>query len=409
MIEIEWKVDKDLVHKGHDDDVLIYDARHLLPAWLPATVVQAAGEEPAAMDALILAYRPDGERWVLRTVHARIGTKVLESSELYAHLPEIQNNYEYISDEWVLKGLWVLESTQAAMSELNGVGEMLGVRQRQHVHEALKHLPGYPLQGLMYFTLFNDTSNYFFYRKHHEHVPGLMIIEAARQAMYAQYYEYSGFARGEVSISIVDLLSSFPRYTESSYQVDVLVCDFDEQPQIRARKVDKRARFFQNGELVADIRLRGEAIKMPVFKRMRNINVNPAHWFRPLKGIRHEVLVRFDCGRHLSGQLELLSMSGLRMKCEENVTALDTPKYGHVYLYLESDGLVMLPVHAIRECGGSNGCSLQLHLEDLPPPLRFKWREVLKQFTYFSHHEAADTLLGSEPSREVSSGSRVDA
>ncbi|WWL43725.1 hypothetical protein V5O39_18795 [Pseudomonas parakoreensis] len=41
-------------------------------------------------------------------------------------------------------------------------------------------------------------------------MPGLMLIEAARQAMYAQFYEHSGYARGEVSISIVDLLSSFP-------------------------------------------------------------------------------------------------------------------------------------------------------------------------------------------------------
>lgn len=415
MIEIERKVNKDLVHKSHDDDVLIYDARHLLPAWLPAAVVQAAGAERAAMDALDLAYRSDGERWVLRSVHARISPEALESSGLCAHLPEIQVNYEHTADEWVLKGLWVLESTQAAMSELNGVGEMLGIGQRQQVHEALKHLPGYPRQGLLYFTLFNDTSNYFFYRKHHEHVPGLMLIEAARQAMYAQYYEYSGFARGEVSISIVDLLSSFPRYTESSYQVDVLVCDFDEQLQTRARKVDKRARFFQGGELVADIRLRGEAIKMPVFKRMRNISINPSHWFRPLKGIRHEVLVRLDCGRHLSGQLELLSMSGLQVHCKETITALDTPKHGHVYLYLESDGLVMLPVHALHERGASNGCSLQLHLADLTAPLRFKWREVLKQFAYFSHHESADTPLAIEPSRlaqepaAASSGSRMDA
>lgn len=415
MIEIERKVNKELVHKSHDDDVLIYDARHLLPAWLSASTVQAAGAERAVMDALDLAYRPDGERWVLRSVPARISPDALESSGLCAHLPEIQVNYEHTADEWVLKGLWVLESTQAALSELNGAGEMLSIEQRQQVHEALKHLPGYPRQGLMYFTLFNDTSNYFFYRKHHEHVPGLMLIEVARQAMYAQYYEYSGFSRGEVSISIVDLLSSFPRYTESSYQVDVLVCDFDEQPQTRVRKVDKRARLFQRGELVADIRLRGEAIKMPVFKRMRNISINPTHWFRPLKGIQHDVLVRLGCGRHLSGQLELLSMSGLQVHCKEADTALDTPKHGHVYLYLESEGLITLPVQALHEHDAHNSGSLQLHLGDLDAPLRFKWREVLKQFAYFSHYKSTDTSLAVEPSRSpresaaASSGSRMNA
>ena len=44
---------------------------------------------------------------------------------------------------------------------------------------------------IFYVTMFNDTKNYFFYRKHHEHVPGIMLMEVARQAMYAQFYKYS--------------------------------------------------------------------------------------------------------------------------------------------------------------------------------------------------------------------------
>lgn len=397
MINIERKVSRDVVHKSHDDDVLIYDARPLLPSWLPATVAQAAGAAPSTMEALTLAYRPDGERWILRALPTYIRLETLEPCGLTACLEEIQANYELQADTLVLTGIRVLESTQAKLSALVQDGTSLSIAQRRQVHDALRHLPGYPIQGMVYFTMFNDTSNYFFYRKHHEHVPGLMLIEVARQAMYAQYYEHSGFARGEVSISIVDLLSSFPRYTESSYQVDVLVCDYDEQPQLRARKVDKRARFFQGNELVADIRLRGEAIKMPVFKRMRNISINSSHWFRPLKSIRNEVLVRLDCGRHLCGQLELLSMNGLQLRCMETTTALDSSTHGHIYLYLESEGLVTLPVHALHEQSGPNGRSLKLQLANLDATMRFKWREVLKQFAYFSHQEPNTTVTLESP------------
>ena len=31
-------------------------------------------------------------------------------------------------------------------------------------------------------NMYNDTKNHFFYRKHHEYVPGIMVIEVARQA-----------------------------------------------------------------------------------------------------------------------------------------------------------------------------------------------------------------------------------
>ncbi|RON90835.1 AfsA-related hotdog domain-containing protein [Pseudomonas fluorescens] len=386
MIDMHRKVAKDIVHKGHDDDVLIYDAHHLLPAWLPAAIVQRANLDPMDLEIVNQAYRLDSERLVLRSLPTIIDLEELELAGLSDCLPELLTNYEKTTDHLILSGVWVLESTEAKLARLPGCDNGLSLDQRRQVHEVLKNLDGCPQQGLLYFTLFNDTANYFFYRKHHEHVPGLMLIEAARQAMYAQFYEHSGYARGEVSISIVDLLSSFPRYTESSFQVDVLVGDYEGMAQPRARKVDKRARFFQRGELVADIRLHGEVIKMPVFKRMRNINIDPACWFRPLKGIRHEVLVRLDSGRHLSARLELLSMAGLQVQCDSPVEASER---GHVYLYLENEGMLSLPLQSLHASDATKAGTLKLHLAELDSPLRFKWREVLKQFAYFSHEETA--------------------
>ncbi|NHX00127.1 AfsA-related hotdog domain-containing protein [Pseudomonas koreensis] len=386
MIDMHRKVAKDIVHKGHDDDVLIYDAHHLLPAWLPAAIVQQANLDPVELEVVNQAYRLDSERLVLRSLPTIIDLQELEQAGLSDCLPELLTNYEKATDHLILSGVWVLESTEAKLARLPGCGNGLSLAQRRQVHDVLKTLEGCPQQGLLYFTLFNDTANYFFYRKHHEHVPGLMLIEAARQAMYAQFYEHSGYARGEVSISIVDLLSSFPRYTESSFQVDVLVGDYEGMAQPRARKVDKRARFFQRGELVADIRLHGEVIKMPVFKRMRNINIDPACWFRPLKGIRHEVLVHLDSGRHLSARIELLSMAGLQVQCD---SPLEASERGHVYLYLENEGMISLPLQSLHASDATKAGSLKLHLAELDSPLRFKWREVLKQFAYFSHEETA--------------------
>lgn len=397
MIDMERKVGKDIVHKGHDDDVLIYDARHQLPAWLSAAIVQQANLDPVDLDIVNQAYRLDSDRLVLRSLPTIIGLDELEQAGMLACLPELLACYEKATDHLVLTGVWVLESTEAKLAQLLGYDDLLDVGQRRRVHDVLKNMDGCPQQGLLYFTLFNDTSNYFFYRKHHEHVPGLMLIEVARQAMYAHFYEHSGYARGEVSISIVDLLSNFPRYTESSFQVDVLVGDYDELAQPRARKVDKRARFFQRGELVADIRLYGEVIKMPVFKRMRNINIDPAFWFRPLKGIRHEVLVRLESGRHLAGRLELLSMAGLQVQCDSLASPLDTPAQGHAYLYLESEGMISLPVKSVHESDAPKGRLLKLQLADLDSQLRFKWREVLKQFTYFSHQETVPAPALEQP------------
>src|SRR5690606_35640901 len=159
----------------------------------------------------------------------------------------------------------------------------------------------------------------------------------------------------------------------------VVVSNYGTLSKNNARKVDKRAQFFQNSLQVADIRLQGEVIKMPVFKRMRNISIDPAHWFRPLKGIRKEVLVRLACGRHLTGELALLSMTGLQIKCAAQAGRERQAVNGHVYLYLEDDGLITLPVAAVQDSVDS---TLHLQLSALDSQLRFHWREVLKQLSY---------------------------
>lgn len=391
MFGIETKVDKHLVHKSHDDDVLIYNARPWMPAWFAADVLERAELDAEGLQAVLAVYRREGDRCVLGALPQAFAAQALEDHGLAGCLEEVEQAYVREGDRFVLTGQWVLECTEAKLGRLVPGWTRPDPEARRRAHALLDGVAGFPYNGLQYYTVYNDTKNYFFYRKHHEHVPGLMLIEVARQAMYAQFYAHSGYARGEVSISIIDLLSSFPRYTESSYTVDVLVGDHDEQPQSRARKVDKRARFFQAGERVADIRLRGEVIKMSVFKRMRNVAVDPAHWFRPLKGIGREALLRLDCGRHLDTRVEYLSLGGVQLRC---AAPLEDPAGGYaapgqLYLYLEHFGLMPLPVDGVEVSGDDNGTTLRVRLASLDTKLRYQWREVLKQFAYFSHREDA--------------------
>ncbi|WP_341959430.1 AfsA-related hotdog domain-containing protein [Pseudomonas sp. RC10] len=364
--------------------------RHLLPAWLPLNVLQQAADLPAAREALDEAYRIESERLVLRTLPDFIGQEHADSTEL---AEQLQYLYEPCFQGLKLKSQWVLEHIQAQLCVLTDRPSMPDIPSRQRLHESLKALAGYPQGGPLYFTMFNDTSNYFFYRKHHEHVPGMMLIEVARQAMYAEFYQHSGFARGEVSISILDLTSRFSRFTESSYQVDLVVSDNGAPMEHKPRKVDKRAQLFQNAAQVADIHLYGEIIKMPVFKRIRNISIDPDHWFRPLKGIRKEVLVRLACGRHLTGEMVLLSMNSLQILCAARAGTPAQSVNGHIYLYLESDGLMSLPVTSIQDVEGQD-TTLHLALGELNSSLRFNWREVLKQYSYFSHSKTEHSNSG---------------
>ncbi|MFK3795361.1 AfsA-related hotdog domain-containing protein [Pseudomonas sp. NPDC088444] len=385
MIDTLRKLDKHIVHKSHDDDVLIYDPRHLLAAWLPLDVLQQAESDPEVLNALHEAYRVDGERLILRSLPGVIHRTQLDQNGL----DSLGEYYEPSEEGRVLSSQWLPEHLEALLSaQCSNTRSPLDIPARQRLHECFKRLPGYPANSPVCYTMYNDTSNYFFYRKHHEHVPGLMLIEVARQAMYAEFYAHSDFKRGEVSISILDLDSRSPRYTESSYPVSVMVSDYDAPMEKKPRKMDKRGEFFQNGHKVAEIHLLGEVIKMPVFKRMRNISIDPTHWFRPLKGIRREAMIRLTCGRHLTGEIALLSMNGLQVRYTPQTGDAWQEDAGHVYLYLENDGLITLPVASIQDREDAHGSTLHLQLASLDSRQRFNWREVLKQFSYFAHSDA---------------------
>ncbi|WP_267881400.1 AfsA-related hotdog domain-containing protein [Xenorhabdus nematophila] len=126
----------------------------------------------------------------------------------------------------------------------------------------------------------NDTKHYFFYRKEHEHVPGLMLIEMSRQAMYHHVYSYSGYSRGDVSITISSLEVDFCAFTESSYELEVIVSTTSDIAHTCPRHIDLISSFYQNGNLVARVRLKGGVLKLNVFKRMRTLNFPKDHWFR---------------------------------------------------------------------------------------------------------------------------------
>jgi hypothetical protein len=192
-----------------------------------------------------------------------------------------------------------------------------------------------------------------------------------------------------VSISILELTSNFPAYTESAYPVDIVVSDTEENPAPQPKFIDKRAQFFQNGVLVAEIRLRGPVIKMNLFKRLRNIDIAGTHWFAPLKGISSDVLALPGDGSQHRLRLDLLSMSGILMKADlppETLSALTAPLKSCI-IYVDSEGFITLPADRGRivECNGEK--RLLITFGELCRDDRFTMREVLKQYAFVQSME----------------------
>ncbi|WEZ89205.1 AfsA-related hotdog domain-containing protein [Pseudomonas sp. NyZ480] len=334
-----------VLHKGTAEDVLLSEFQDLLPARLTCREVERLqGElDPAGLTALHHAYREDARQgWVLASLPASLSETdfaVLGGFEM-----NVQGFYALRDGVYHLAAPWLPRQVELYLQRHFGL-PAVDQAQVALLADRLHVLPGWERANLSSYTVLNDTNNYFFYNKPHEHVPGLMLIEVARQAMYHYFYSHSGYRRGDVSISIEDLAVSFNNYTESTYAVEVVVQHSAGQKRHQPRTVDKTAMFYQNGSLVTTLRLRGSAMKMPLFKRMRTVNFPEHHWFAPSNRVLPQVLLGMSDGSSVEGRLEHVSLRGVRFTAQLPHAASSVRQLS---IYVRDSGFLSFAIAAVH-------------------------------------------------------------
>lgn len=132
------------------------------------------------------------------------------------------------------------------------------------------------------FQFINNADNYFFYRKAHEHVPGTMFIEAARQAVYHHLYTHTNHKRGAVTVSVNELNASFSAYAELMYPIELVVDNMTPTDTSSPKKIHFRVSFYQRQVLFATIDTKATVIDIALFEKTRNIFIYADDWFAPI-------------------------------------------------------------------------------------------------------------------------------
>ncbi len=277
-LELEPKV----LHKDHIDDVLLKQTYPILPAWFRAEEKLELDNVATAEDLALFDqyYQVSGSRYVLASVPWQLSLS--QQQDIEARGVQISDWYRMEGERAILESRFIpLTVMQLLAANYPALEELASPRQQGlQLQQWFRRCPQLQMAPVFSYLADIDTGNYFFYRKTHEHVPGLMLIEMARQAMYHYVYSWSGYSRGEVSISMNSLKVDFSQYVISPYELEILVSQSDGQGREKPKTVDKTASFYQAGQQVASIRLEGAAMNMKLFKRLRNIPFPNNEWFQ---------------------------------------------------------------------------------------------------------------------------------
>ncbi len=385
------KVTPFLVHKDYEDDVLICNERGALPCSLKTERLLAASlsaEELAIIRRFYWPaedwpafFRPTGDAGMLYLccVPPRIDTGLAEVAEQGALAPLLAAHYAASAEGYTLNAAYLDECEQIAL--MNGVlprKHQLNDFDRLLLSSALDRLSGIAHPRQLYLNMVMDTRNYFFYRKHHEHVPGMMLLEVARQAMYAFFYRFSQLQRGQVSLSISRLDVSFQAFVDANYPVRLLVQE--QGSGIGKSEVHLAATLYQRNQPVAVVTLSANIIGMKLFRRLRLVKPLESSRFLPEKNISPSIIFRTRTGESHDGRLLDLSAGGLCAVFAAD-TRIATGDQLSCVLFVEGEGMVEMTVRVAWCHDYPKGLRAGFVIQQLTPEMRRRLLEAIKNFT----------------------------
>lgn len=385
------KVTPFLVHKDNEDDVLICNERGALPCFLKTERLLAA--ELSAEELAIIRrfywpaedwpafFRPPGEAGMLYLccVPPRIAAELATVAEQGALAPLLAAHYAATDDGYSLHSAYLGECEQIAL--MNGVlprKHQLGDFDRLLLSSALDRLAGLARPRQLYLSMVMDTRNYFFYRKHHEHVPGMMLLEVARQAMYAFFYRFSQLQRGQISLSIASLDVRFHAFVDANYPVRLLVQE--QGSGIGKSEVHLVATLYQRNQPVAVVTLSANIIGMKLFRRLRLVKPLESSRFLPEKNISPSIICRGSNGESHDGRLLDLSAGGLCAVFAADTRLAEGDVLSGV-LFVEGEGMIDMTVRVAWCHDYPKGLRVGFVIQHMAPEMRRRLLEAIKNFT----------------------------
>ncbi|MBI3752855.1 MAG: PilZ domain-containing protein [Deltaproteobacteria bacterium] len=393
LAEIQ-KVRPTTVHKDFEDDVLIYNERGVLPSFIALYSLDQAALD--STDKLLLEqyYRPvqcsdkniESDKLFLRCIPQSLTRNDIGSITGEDTLSDlIGKHFANDAEQWVLRSEFVCEMDQILLAK-RFLHRSLQINdyERHILFKVIEKLPGLSSPEVIYVNMHIDTKHYFFYRKHHEHVPGLMILEGVRQAMYAQYYRYSKYTREQISLTIENINVDFRNFINANYPVrirveDVLIAAEHSSTDV----VEKIATFFQSDKVVAVATMRTKVIKMKLFKRLRRVKPDANNRFIPIKNIAKSAAFMLGDGTKIEGTMNDMSMYGIGATFDTDLNFSQGDSMDFI-MFVEGIGFINGKSEVRWSKNGEGSKRVGFKILEITNLESVKLQEAIKNFTFLN-------------------------
>lgn len=353
-------VDKKLVHKYKEENVLVYSLRRILPRRINAKIVEdiiMPELEQPDKDFFFKYYSIEKESvhqekekyYVLNSIPQKVSIKTVKEYIKNTHInPDNMRKLRkyYYRDKKA--NLYILKEDFTDQDEL----QIIKILQQKKLYitdydkaklsDLIEKYTVVEKKDLFYANMYVNPEHSFFFEHPLEHVPGLMIIEATRQLLSACSHKYYNVPFKNVNFIFDNIRVDFVKFLELNYPITICV---------KPENIETKPGYFLTGDfivtvfqkncLAANLNYTGSIVEADIFNIIRNEekekSTNPRFYLR--SGFTYEIFLRDTKNKKYPCSLLDLSVTGFRLAFLEKYDSINENKFEFI-LYFEKIGFI---------------------------------------------------------------------
>ncbi len=350
MTNLEVSLDKKIVHKQDEMNVLVKNLRRAIPAYFDKETAEkliiprlSITDRAIFLEYYILHYpinteilgddffpnNRNKECYIMFNIPHFIDEELMENLDNTGKLTQKEKK---ILSEFYQKnisiGKYVLKQHisevegKTIYSVLNRKDIYISDIERFKLAQIINDIPDIPVENIFYSNLLINTSHPFFFEHSIDHVPGIMLMEAARQFTTACCHVFGKVPLRGVQFIMNQFNSKFYDYVDLNYPVGMKaeLFRYEKGKEGEWLSVDFHVTIYQNGTICTYFEMEGRLINKKLFTRLREgrSKTNPAHRFYPLNIENCTIsLWNIKKEKYVKAKLFDISFDGFRLELEE--------------------------------------------------------------------------------------------
>lgn len=351
---------KQFVSQSHDDDVFVYNVRRALLINIPKDRFEKFYLTLNTSDQEFISgfYKP-GKKidpsgysvdvYQLQTVCYQIEETYFEAVFNHEKLNSddktlLAGNYVKVKDKYILKREYE-ELADLRINRLfnNNDIYLQGDDNFKTLCDLLETSDLEKCSEVFLGRMFINIDHPYFYRKDYEHIPGMMLIETARQFGYAVSHHFLNVPLEDVIFGLTDLNVKFHEYVQSNLPVYLKAVNESApyDPKKTHRDVGFLITIHQRNKEVARINIHAKSMKKDIFLRMRKGYENDYYqrFIPSSKFCENGYFINIYTQKKYKGQITEISLQGSTVSFNSNLDFTTDDRF-EFFMYINTIGII---------------------------------------------------------------------